>query len=46
MVALEEDIKDEEVECVLSHLLVGKSQGWDGIKMHFLNYLYNNSKAL
>ena len=40
MIALEEDIKEEEVECVLSHLSIDKSQGWDGITK------YNNSKAL
>ena len=45
MFALEEDIK-EEVECVLSHLSVDKSLGWNGITNEFLKHLYNNSKDL
>ena len=28
MIALEEDIKEEEVECVMSHLSVDKIPGW------------------
>ena len=35
MFALEEDIKEEEVECVLSHLSVDKSPGWDDITNEF-----------
>ena len=35
MISLEEDIKEEEVECVLSHLADDKSPGWDGITNEF-----------
>ena len=45
MFALEEDI-NEVVECVLSHLSVDKSLGWNGITNEFLKHLYNNSKDL
>ena len=37
MIALEEDIKEEVVEYVLSHLVVDKSPGWDGIMNEFFN---------
>ena len=43
MLALEESIK-EAVECVLSHLSVHKSLGWDSILNEYP--LYKNSKDL
>ena len=46
MIELEEDIKEEEVEYVLSHLTVDKSLGWDDITNEFLKPLYQNSKPL
>ena len=35
MIALEEDIKEEDVECVLSRLLADKCPAWDGIMNEF-----------
>ena len=40
MIAMEEDIKEEEVECVLIQVRVGME-----LRINFLKPLYNNSKA-
>ena len=45
MVGLEENIKDEEVECVLPHLLVDKSEGWDGITNAFFKIFVQQLKG-
>ena len=46
MIALEEDIKEEKVECVLSHLLDDKSSGWDGITSEFFEAFVQQLKGL
>ena len=35
VMSIEEDIREEEVEYVLSHLANDKSPGWDGITNEF-----------
>ena len=45
MSALEEDIKEEEVEYVLSHLTIDKGLGWDGITNEFFLALVQELKA-
>ena len=45
MIALEEDIKEEEVEYVLSHLASDKSPGWDGITNEFFKSFLHELKA-
>ena len=45
MLALEEDIEEEEVECVLSHLSVDKSSGWDDITNEFFKVFVPELKA-
>ena len=45
MIALEEDIKEEEVEYILSHLPSDKSPGWDGITNEFFKSFLHELKA-
>ena len=45
MIELEEDIKEEEVECVFSNLLDDKIMGWDRITNEFLEIFEEKLKC-